>query len=285
MEKQKAQVEVYGRKTIETSFFAAFLYNQNIGKHTHVFFEFTYCVSGEMTNVVNGEEIQTPALESIVLIKPGDVHEIRKSTPSSDIPEYHRDIYCLKEKMKSVCDFLSPGLYEELLHKEDPIVIPAPKDTILELENSLNFFNNGGLYSEKVRAEQDRHHTATIVRLMDLYLLSKRQKSAAYPHWIEEFLQSLSKEEVLREGISELIQSMNYSRGHICREFKKYVGKTMIECLNEARIAYSTILLSDSSLSISEVASRLNFSSQGAYTNSFKKIYGVSPKQWRKIHL
>lgn len=55
----------------------------------------------------------------------------------------------------------------------------------------------------------------------------------------------------------------------------------MVQCLNESRVVYSTILLMDNSLSVLDIAMRLNYNSQSAYINAFKKVYQVSPHRWR----
>ncbi len=282
MNKNEKPIEEYSQETIQNSCYTAFLFNQDICRHRHLFFEFTYCLSGQITNVVNGKPYPTHALEEIVLMRPGDVHEMIKDTPDSDTPEYHRDIYCMKDKMKSICDFLKPGLFEEITSGQEPIIIPCGKEVLLSLENSLGFFKETAFYSEEKLNQQNIHHTTIVCRLLDAYLMSKTVTKTPYPAWIQEFLQSLGNEEVLRKSVNDIIKDMNYSRGYICREFKKHVGKTMVECLNDSRIAYSTILLANSNLSILDVAMALNFSSQGAFTNSFKKIHGISPSQWRK---
>lgn len=282
MNKNENLIEEYSQETIQNSFYTAFLYNQDICRHRHLFFEFTYCLSGEITNVVNGKAYPTHALQELILMRPGDVHEMVRETSNEQTPEYHRDIYCLKDKMKSICDFLKPGLFEEITSGKEPIVIPCGKETLLSIESSLGFFKEAAFYSQDKQKQQDVHHTAIVCRLLDAYMMSKTETKLHYPAWIQEFLQSLGNEEVLRKSVNDIIKGMNYSRGYICREFKKYVGKTMVECLNDSRIAYSTILLANSNLSILDVAMALNFSSQGAFTNSFKKIHGISPSQWRK---
>lgn len=275
------EIEEYSQKTIELAFYSALLYNQNIGKHRHLFFEFTYCINGNITNIVNGKNIPTTPMSGILLMCPGDVHEMEAPANPDDTPKWHRDIYCMKDKMRKICEFLKPGLYEEILNEKEPILIPCSRETLADLEHSMDLFRQSSLYSQTIRKEQDRHHTAIIFRLLDLYLLSKREKKEIYPEWINAFLQSLSDEHVLCQSIEEITSKYNYSRGYLCREFKKHVGRPMVKVLNESRIVYSTILLANSNLSILDIALRLNFSSQAAYSNAFKAFYGISPKKWR----
>ena len=50
-------------------------------------------------------------------------------------------------------------------------------------------------------------------------------------------------------------------------------------------MAYSTTLLLNTNLSVSDIAQTLGYSNQSNYINSFKKEYGMSPLNWRKNNL
>lgn len=59
----------------------------------------------------------------------------------------------------------------------------------------------------------------------------------------------------------------------------------MMQCINEAKIRYSTILLMHKTMSVLDVALRLNYKSQSAYITAFKSLYGTSPNKWTKENL
>lgn len=283
MVKELKLTEEYNQDTISTAPYSSFLYNRNIEKHSHIFFEFTFCLSGELINVVNGNKIPTKSFSELIIIRPGDTHEIIREGDGI-APEYHRDIYCLKDKFKKICDFIKPGLYEDIVSRKDPIVLRCDRTKLEALEQSCSELNCDVIYLKERMEELERHHLVVIANVLDLYLSNEEEKREPYPDWIEQFLQSLNTEKTLSMPLNEIIKDMNYSRGHICREFKKYVGKTMVECLNESRIFYSAMLLSNSDIPLLDIAMKLNFSSQSAFTNAFKKIYGISPRAWRKTH-
>lgn len=285
METSLPKYSEYTQETISSHPFTSFLHNRDIEAHKHMFFEFTYCLSGEVINIVDEKRVHTDAFHELLILRPGETHEIRKETPVSDVAEYHRDIYCTKEKFRTIAEFLKPGLYEEIMSVKGPIVIPCSREALEALERMAGrLYSNTPLTKESVEA-LERHHTVAVCNVLDLYLASKDSLTEkAYPEWIQEFFRALNTEATLQKNIGEIIAEMNYSRGHICREFKKYVGKTMVECLNESRIFYSAILLRNSEDSILEIAMRLNYSSQSAFTNAFKKVYGVSPRSWRAAH-
>ena len=75
----------------------------------------------------------------------------------------------------------------------------------------------------------------------------------------------------------KLCLTPNYMSGVI----KSYTGKTAVEWVNEYVILEAKLMLKDSTLSIQEIAYRLNFPTQSAFGKYFKKLVGVGPKEYR----
>lgn len=81
----------------------------------------------------------------------------------------------------------------------------------------------------------------------------------------------------LRFYADKMCLTPNYLSGVI----KNYTGKTAVEWVNEYVILEAKIMLKDSALSVQEIAYRLDFPTQSAFGKYFKKLVGVSPKQYR----
>lgn len=62
-------------------------------------------------------------------------------------------------------------------------------------------------------------------------------------------------------------------------------GKTVFEYLRETRLRTAMHLLSTTSMSISDVADEIGFSSAANFATAFREQLGVSPSRWRKRHL
>ena len=274
-------IENYTAETVANSPYTALLFNQHIPPHTHFFWEFTYAVNGSVINYVNGEPVECNPLSKIILIKPGVTHEMMpKIQPSVSSPPQHRNIYVTVDKMKKICSLLDKELYARLF--DSPVtVIDVKNENIESFEHTLDHFN---VYESTFSTHMDlfeQLHTTVIFQLLGIMLKHQIRQKREYPEWIENFFDNLKLESFLCRDIEEIISEIHYSHGYICREYKKYVGKTMVQCLNESRVAYSTVLLLDNSLSILDIAMRLNYNSQSAYINAFKKVYQVSPHKWR----
>jgi AraC-like DNA-binding protein len=86
----------------------------------------------------------------------------------------------------------------------------------------------------------------------------------------------------MTKNISEIISTIGYTQSYICRQFKKYMGITLVKYIQQIKCHYSLSLLTDSNILEKDIAYKLNFSDESAYINIFKKIYKITPGQWRK---
>lgn len=275
-------IENYTSETVANSPYTTLLFNQHIPPHTHFFWEFTYTVNGTVTNYVNGTPVECHPFSKIVLIQPGVTHEmipVDQATPGA-APLQHRDIYVTVDKMKKLCAMLDKNLYAALC--QSPVtVIDTINENMESFEYTLNYFN---VYESSFSSHMDlfdQLHTTVVFQILGILLKHKIRQKREYPDWIENFFDNLKSESFLCRDVQDIVRDIHYSHGYICREFKKNVGKTMVQCLNESRVVYSTILLMDNSLSVLDIAMRLNYNSQSAYINAFKKVYQVSPHRWR----
>lgn len=274
--------------TIRTCPYTALIVNTEHKPHIHEFWEITYTVSGKLTNFVNERAMVCDPFTQFLIMKPGDIHKIKPDNGNFSPYEakfYHRDIYVTDEKMRSICNELSPDLYEELLTRTDPVYVTLRNNILECLEVSLNLFNSVEQCSVSTATLLPSIHTSIVATLLGLYIENKVLRNKQFPKWIEDFFKKLNTEEFLTKNVTDIVAEFSYSHSYICRSFKKYVGKTMVQCINEAKIRYSTILLMDKTMSVLEVALRLNYKSQSAYITAFKSVYGTSPNKWRKENL
>lgn len=78
-------------------------------------------------------------------------------------------------------------------------------------------------------------------------------------------------------GVEQIGQQLGYSRVQLYRKVKALTGKSPVELLRSYRLDYAKTLLNDASLSVSEVAYRVGFSSPSYFSKCYKEEFGVSP--------
>lgn len=66
--------------------------------------------------------------------------------------------------------------------------------------------------------------------------------------------------------------------------FKKEIGISVSEYINQKRLEEAALILSESEMPICEIATSLSFNSQSYFTMLFRKYYGKTPKEYRKEH-
>ena len=82
--------------------------------------------------------------------------------------------------------------------------------------------------------------------------------------------------------IEDLARYAYISRSECFRCFKQYFNKSPIVYLTEYRLSHATKLLMKTEKSITEIATLCGFSTASYFGKQFKKIYGITPLQFRK---
>lgn len=82
--------------------------------------------------------------------------------------------------------------------------------------------------------------------------------------------------------ISDISEYIGMSEPYLCRCFKKIIGKTMTEYINEVRIEKASEMLRNSSEKVIDIAIRCGYDNIGYFIKRFKKIKGITPQAYRK---
>ena len=79
-----------------------------------------------------------------------------------------------------------------------------------------------------------------------------------------------------------IAKSGNVGKTNCCSIFKKYINKTPNEYLTDLRLRKSLSYLETSDLTIEEISARVGFSGASYYTETFRKLYHLTPTKYRK---
>ena len=96
--------------------------------------------------------------------------------------------------------------------------------------------------------------------------------------FVDHFLQCIEKHIGDADlSVEDIGEEMCLSRVQLYRKIKQMTGKTPVEIIREERLKRARVLLTDTSLSVSEVAYRVGFSAPSYFTKCYKDYYGCSP--------
>ena len=82
-------------------------------------------------------------------------------------------------------------------------------------------------------------------------------------------------------GVEDIAGFCGLNRSYFGKIFKDIMAVTPQEFLIQYRMAKACQLLKNSSLSIGDISARVGYPSQLHFSRAFKKVHGLSPRQWR----
>lgn len=82
--------------------------------------------------------------------------------------------------------------------------------------------------------------------------------------------------------ISDLTKQFNINRTDLSKRFANYTGETIIHFLNKTRVEMAAAMLRDTQIPILEIMERVGFQDYSYFSNIFKKLKGISPRNYRK---
>ena len=85
--------------------------------------------------------------------------------------------------------------------------------------------------------------------------------------------------------ISDLALLVNMNEQYFCRFFKKALGKTPIEYINDFRIRQAVLLLQETELPVMNVCLECGFNNLGHFMKEFKRSTHLTPLQLRKKYI
>ncbi len=245
--------------------------------HKHLFYELSVCLKGDYINEINDIPI-TFNRGKCAVVRPGEVHRYLNLT-NGDL--MHVDVFASDEKIKAVCDALSPNAYELFTQYGSPVSFYISNDNIEIFRKKTNLIN-----SLQARGEDslllETMHSSLLTMLICSFIEDKFTKIKSMPEWINSLLDNLNTLDNLIMPEPEVAAKTGYSVSHFSREFKKYMGISYIQFINQKKIYYAADLLVKNNCNILEIAQMLGYSNQSAFNKQFYGIFGCSPRQYRK---
>jgi len=248
--------------------------------HRHDFFEVLFLMKGSGFHVIDGNnyEIKPPC---VFFMSPGQAHKLELS---HDIEGYififTADFYLLnRSNPNSLIEF--PFFYT--IHQDNPPLILENEKDVYFLES---LFRQG--ISEISGSAQSP--TEMLRSILDLILTT-----CASRYQFNENLLNKGKGQILVKRFFHLLEEnhlKNLSRNdyagmigitpnHLTQTVKVLTGKTSSQIIKSKQLLEIKRLLVHTNLSVSEIASQLNFEDQSYFTKFFKRETGQTPLQYR----
>lgn len=85
-------------------------------------------------------------------------------------------------------------------------------------------------------------------------------------------------------SVDEIVARSGYSRRHLYNLFVQQTGKSVAEYIRLKKLRYAATLLKLTHMSIVDISIRFGFDSSQSFSRLFKKIYQLTPSDYRRSH-
>jgi AraC-like DNA-binding protein len=150
-----------------------------------------------------------------------------------------------------------------------------------------------GLLADEIVKDQPGQE-AVLDRLLDLLLIAVlrawfARPDAGAPAWYRAYgdpvvgpaLRLLHQDAAHPWTVAALADAVGVSRAALARRFNDLVGEPPMQFLTGWRIALAADLLLDPGATVGSVAHRVGYGTPFALSTAFKRVRGVSPREWR----
>ncbi|MBR6873534.1 MAG: helix-turn-helix domain-containing protein [Ruminococcus sp.] len=120
------------------------------------------------------------------------------------------------------------------------------------------------------------------VRIKEYY--SGTENDAEYADKLGSVIKYIEQNYMYDLSLDELADKAGYSKYHFSRMFKKYSRSSFVSYLNRRRIKAAELLLVNESISVTDAAMQVGFSSLTTFNRVFREIKGCTPTEFRKLY-
>ena len=131
------------------------------------------------------------------------------------------------------------------------------------------------------RATFDNFRSASVEAYRLLLEISAQNKEMRRPAELQRAIEFIHENLDKNLVLQDIVECSQASGATLHRQFRKYLNVSPVEYFINAKMEMAHGLLQSSTLSIKEIASRLNYSSQQYFASEFKKRYGKTPGESR----
>ena len=252
--------------------------------HKHEFFEITFVLQGQCTDIIAGKRMVLPA-GSLYFITPETYHAtgvfddslivylmIKRST----FDEVFVNLLTASDGVLS--DFFLRNIYNK-----DPgyLVFNIAKDKdllqqflIMLIEQSVGDENSG-----RIMESQLLIFFFMLMRKYGKRPLVYEQAGLKGRHWdiiayINKHFRTLTH--------AKLAAKFNLSIAYCSRVIKSITGKTFTALVQDLRMNQARTMLRQSAAKIYDISFSLGYENQEVFIRNFKKVHGITPTQYRK---
>lgn len=227
-------------------------------------------------NINCGNTVITAQKDDIVIINCKQVHFARTGDEGV---KYAVIMFELSRFLEN--EFFGDIYIRQLLFKRLKIKNLIKDDELLNILDSIIKYGKirGELSAMMIEGKILEFLAMLIDRYVDVdesYMASDEKFTGVLDFVDEHFAEDLN--------VPMLAQKFGYDKSYFCRKFKSQTGVTCGSYVNSLRMEAAGVLLRKNNDSVAVIAARCGYNDANYFSRSFKKTYGVTPAQWRRMY-
>jgi len=259
----------------------------DFNNHTHDFYELAIVISGTANHVVG--EYTYPIKRGDIFVIKGDVAHGYTQVNNLELIEimYFPNLFMAADmRLSGLPGFRSMFILEPEMrvHNHYPFTLTL-KDNDFDYVIAISDF----IIQEFNKKTQNYEIVVKLsVFALFAYLSVKCADSSEESHVTQILSNAISymQENLAQQvKISDIASNLFISSRHLCRLFKQYFDSTPGDYLMNMRLKHALTLLSKSNMKVADVAILCGFTDSSYFARTFKKAYGITPKEAKLMEL
>ncbi len=240
--------------------------------HFHVELELTYCLEGQYRLVQNGQKFEV-SKGDIVLVGSNIVHEYLVSEPTKILLLEVGPMF-LKSHFKHISGIALKNPVVKKDNSDFYANLHACIKNLLAEENIMTPASDMAVYGEIYKL------CATVAKNALLANSVQMKKSTQHMEKALELIYYHYHEDLRIENVAA---ETGYGKSVFCKNFKKFTGMGFHAFLNNYRINTACYLLTETDLTIDNIAIMVGFKDSKSFSRVFKEITNTPPGQYRRL--
>ena len=171
------------------------------------------------------------------------------------------------------------AIYEELsMLYHGSVILRNSGDIVNRINGIYQIYQSGKKISEAVQS-------AYIARILGEFFRGAGNVTPEEDNVIDTVVTYIEENYDKELAIPDLAELAGLSEYYFSRKFKKQTGFTIHEYILKTRVNSAKMLLKSSGLSLREIAYQCGFSNESSFSNTFKKIAGMTPGSFRATNI
>lgn len=241
--------------------------------HTHDYAEVFWIEKGEGIHLINQQELPIKS-GTFYLIRPKDCHTFKVKGIGNNL------VITNVAFARSNLDYYQPRYFpgqDKLFWSKEKI----PFSFHLEQDQ---------LHDLSVMADrlltQPRDFLHLDYILLHIFRLLTRVSTELrhLPHWLAYALDHFNRPDQFQQGLPAFVALTGRSIDHVNRTLQHHLQQTLTETINKAKLEYARHQLIMTNAPIKSISANCGYDNLSYFHRIFKKQYGLSPKNYRRIN-